>query len=134
MGFIQGPTAIKTTAQAFTASWVNIGSEFKVQGFRKMALWLDIDINDTTGARVRVLVKRATAGASAEYSLPTAVVTASDDAITANIQELSSDADQQIVLKYDLDNLFVYVQVQIEAAVVGAGAGQVESIYFTLGN
>ena len=132
-GFYQNPTALKETAQDFTDSWVDIGSEIQTEGYRNLLLWLNVDINDTNNPRIRILAKRAYGGTD-EYVLPIKTIGTSDVKVEDEYIELNDDADQKIVLSWNLDNLMPVVQVQIQAGTVGASAGQIESIYYSLGN
>lgn len=115
---------LKDTAQDFTASWVDYGSEIGTDGHIHMSIWLNVDINDTVDARIRVLVKH-TGGGSDEYSIPIKTVTDSVVSIKPEYYELSNDVDQKMVISFDLDNIVPFVQIQIQAGTVGSTAGQI---------
>lgn len=132
-GYKQEPTALKATTQDLTASWVDIGSEIQTEGYKQLLLWVNLDINSSNNARIRVLAKRANAGAD-EYVLPIKTIGTSDVKIEDEYFEFNDDADQKMVIPIDLDNLIPWVQVQVQAGTVGATAGKIVSIYYSLGN
>ena len=114
---------LKATAQNFTASWVDYGIEISTDGFDNMSIWLDIDINSTVDARVRILAKHTTGGD--EYSHPIETVSASVISVQDEYFEFETDVDEKRVLLINLDGIIPYVQVQIEAGTVGGTAGKI---------
>lgn len=127
-----GPEGVITSPQNLTASWADLGSEKIVPGFKTAALWLDVDINDSSNVRIRCLAKRAPA-TGLEYVLPINTVGASSVAVEDEYFELNVDADQQIIVKVTLDNVIPVIQWQVIAGTLGASAGQIETAYMTLG-
>lgn len=121
-----------SAAQNLTASWVDLGFEIDCKGYDSLGLWLTLDINDTNNARVRVLVKHTKAG-SEEYVLPIRTVSASDVKVEDEYIEFNTDADQKMVLSWQLDNVIPFIQIQVMAGTVGASAGQIDAAYATLG-
>lgn len=114
---------LKGTAQDFTASWVDYGSEISTDGFDNMSVWLDIDINNSQDARMRILSKHTSGGAEYVHSIE--VITASVVNTEDEYFEFTTDEDQKRVIEITLDDVIPYVQVQIQAGTVGATAGQV---------
>jgi len=131
-GIIGGPQALLAAAQDLTAAWADLGAELTVTGARTIALWTTLDINDSINARVRLLVKWENAGAD-EYVLPIRTVGASAVLVEDEYIEFNVDADQQMILSWDLDGLVFYAQFQVQAGVVGATAGQIDAAYVTTG-
>jgi hypothetical protein len=129
------PTALKTTAQDLTTSWVDIGGEINITGYRYLHLWINLDINSTNNARFRVLFKRESAGTD-EYGYYTKSSSNGVSTITGNghYYEFGTDADQKIVVDIGLKSGYPYCQVQVSCGTVGATAGQIDSIYYSLGN
>lgn len=127
-----GPQALISSAQDFTAAWVDLGGEIEVNGARWLGLWLDVDINNTNNPQVRVLAKH-TANHASEFSLPILTVGASDVKVEEHYIEFNVDADQKVLLSFDLDRVIPYIQVQIKAGTVGATAGQIDAALITLG-
>jgi len=128
-GILKGPENIIVAAspQNFTASWALLGTpaEYYVQGARKLALFLSLDINGSTDLRIRALARMAAAGAS--YTLPIATVGSSVVEIEDEYLEFTDDADQLIVLSWDLEGLVPYVRFEIIAGTLGGGtAAQVD--------
>ena len=114
---------LKGTAQDFTASWVDYGSEISTDGFDFMSVWLNIDINDTQDARMRILAKHTSGGDEYVHSIE--IVTASVINVEDEFFEFTTDEDAKRVIEITLDDIIPYVQVQIQAGTVGATAGQV---------
>ena len=129
-GYLEKQT-ISTTAQNFTGSWVDYGSEIDVLGITRLGLWLNLDVNDSNNMRVRVLAKHTTAGTD-EYMLPIKTVSSSDVKVEDEYLEFNADSDQKVLLSVELFKLVAYVQIQIQVGTVGSTAGQVDSGYYTL--
>ncbi len=131
-GNFQGPVSLIAAPQALTANWVDLGDEQFVQGARHLGLYVDLDINDSTNARVRALAK-LTDGGALEYVLPIRTVAGAIVQLEDQVLEFNVDADQQMVLSWELDGLVPRVQFQVQAGVVGAAAGQIETAWVTTG-
>ncbi len=116
---------VKTTAQAFTTSWVDLGSEIEMNGFNSLAVWATLDINDTNNARIRALAKLDADG-SKEYQMVIKSVGASDVKIEDHYFEWNADADMETILQIDTDGLVPKIQLQIQCGTVGASAGQID--------
>ena len=114
--------------QAFTGSWADLGSELVVKGARAIGLWVTLDINDTVNPRVRALVKHTAAGTE-EYLLPIRTVGASAVLVEDEYVEFNVDADQLMLLSWDLDGLVPVVQFQIQAGTAGVSPGQIDAAY-----
>jgi hypothetical protein len=118
--------------QDLTALWVDLGSEVDCRGYNTIGIWITLDINDSTDARIKVLAKHTFGGAE-EYSMPISIVGATDVKITEEYMEFDVDADQLIVISCTTANIIPYIQVQVQADVVGAVAGQIDAAYITKG-
>jgi len=131
-GLIGGPEELVAAAspQALTNAWVDLGDELYVGGACVVGLWANLDINDSVNARVRVLAKHASAGAD-EYVLPIRTVGASAILVEDEYVEFNTDADQKMLLSWNLDGCVPYVQFQVMAGTVGVSAGQIDSAYAT---
>jgi hypothetical protein len=117
---------LKTSAQDFTASWVDYGSEISSDGHVRISLWFDIDINDTTDVRVRILAKHTRGGAD-EYTFPIETISDTYISVKDEYVEFAVDVDGKHVISFELDEIIPFVQVQIQAGTVGASAGQMLS-------
>lgn len=126
-----GPQKIIAVEQAFTDSWVDLGDELDVRGMDIVALWLELDVNDSEDMRVRAQAKHASG--AIEYSLPIRIVTATDVRISESVIEFSNDQDQKIIVGCRLDGIIPIVQFQIQAGTPGLTPGQVDSAVITLG-
>lgn len=129
-GRIGGPHTLIAAAQDLTANWADLGAELTVGGARFLGLFVELDINGSANARVRVLAKHTSAGTN-EYVLPIRTVGASDVKVEDEYMEFNVDADQSMLLSWDLDGLVPYVQFQVMAGAVGAPAGQIDSAVVT---
>jgi len=116
---------LKGTAQNFTASWVDYGSEINSDGHGNLSLWLDLDINDSLNTRLKIIGKHSTNGAD-EFPLRVSLMEMIGASYVDNGDyiEFSSDTDQKILITIKLNHVIPYVQVQIQAGTVGATAGR----------
>lgn len=133
-GRFLGPEELVAPAapQALTANWVDMGAELFVQGAGIIVLWVNLDINGSTNARVRLLVKRAGAGAD-EYVFPIITQAAATVQVEDHFYEFNVDADQLMVLPWELDGAYAWCQFQVQAGAVGAPAATIDSAYVTTG-
>lgn len=132
-GDTEGLTPVSlATAQTITGAWADLGSEITTKGYNVIGLWIDLNINDSTNVRFRCLLKHTSAGAD-EFSLP--ILTAGASSIAAEVEyvELNVDADQKLILSWDLDCVVPYVQFQVMAGAAGASPGIVTTAYYIKG-
>ncbi len=121
---------LKSTAQDFTASWVDYGDEIGTDGFDSLGLWLNININDTKDARFRALAKHTRGGDT--HLLPINVETPSVVNVGDEYSEIINDVDARRVVSFTLDKIIPFVQIQIQAGTVGAPVGQILNSKYTL--
>jgi hypothetical protein len=57
----------------------------------------------------------------------------SDIAVEDEYIEFNDDADQDVLLTWDLDNVIPVVQFQIQAGAVGTTAGRIDTAHITRG-
>jgi len=133
--YIKESTALVLPAapQAFTTSWIDCGAEFQTKGYKKLGLWINLDINAGVNARIRVLGKRESAGTD-EYTLPIKTIGTSDVKLESEYFEFNVDADNKMILSIDLENLVPWCQVQIQIGTDSGADAQIDSLYYTLGN
>lgn len=121
---------LKDTPQSFTNSWENYGGEVGTDGYGTIVLWLNIDINNTRDARFRVLAKPTAGGL--EYVLPINIETASVVNVEDEYHEIITDEDARRILSFELDKVIPFIQIQMQAGVVGLEPGQVLDSMYTL--
>jgi len=131
-GIQKGPVELIAAAspQNLTGSWADLGDELDVEGAHFIGLFVNLDINDSANARVRLLAKRTSAGTD-EYVLSIRTVGASDVKVEDEYVEFNGDADQKMLLSWDLDGLVPFAQFQVQVGTVGSTAGQIDSAYVT---
>lgn len=122
---------LKDTPQNFTDSWVDYGSEISIDGHKSMSLWLDLVINDTQNARIRILAKHTYNGAD-EYNLPIKTIYDTHISVKKEYVEFAVDENGKYVISFDLDEIIPYAQVQISAGTVGSTAGQILDSKYTI--
>lgn len=132
------PTPILTAAQDFTAAFVALGPVITTDGFTRISLWLNVDINNTVSAQIRLRAQHTLGGSL--FLLPilkpdTTIAGSWKILAEGEVIQLDNNADQLIVLTWDVSNSVPFVQPEIFAAVPGAPAGQilVASSAYTLG-
>lgn len=116
---------LKGTNQDFTTSWVDYGSEINSDGHGNLSIWLDLDINDSLNARLRIVGKHATNGAD-EYPIGTGLMEMIGSSYIDNGDhiEFDVDIDKKILIIIKLNHIIPYIQVQIQAGTVGSTAGR----------
>jgi len=121
---------LTSTAQNLTANWVNLGSQIASDGAKRIGWFGEIDINDSNDPRVRLL--GSTPFEADTYVVPATHTLYGAAAASAGYYEISSDADQDIFLCWDLNDMFEKVQFQVQAGTVGVSAGQIDESYYKL--
>ncbi len=121
---------LKSSPQNFTGAWANYGDEIGTDGKQTIALWLNIVINDTQGARFRIIARHASGGE--EYILPINIVTASVVKVADEYYEIIPNQSAKRIVSFTLDRVVPFVQIQIKAGVEGATPGQILSSKYTL--
>lgn len=127
-----GPQPLISSAQNLTGAWADLGGEIGTSGVRFFGLWLNVDINDANNPRIRLLAKHTESHAD-EFSLPIHTVGTSDVKVEDEYLELNVDADQKLMVSWELDRLVPFVQVQVMAGVAGATPGQIDAALVTMG-
>ena len=123
-------TELLSTAQNFTGSWVDVNDVIDVKDVNVLGAWLDIDINDGSDVRFR-LVGLMEDDATDEYPLPIKTVSASDVKVEDHYYELNVDSDQKVILDFEISDLIPFVKLQMQAGTPGASPAQLESCYLT---
>ena len=106
--------AILVSTQTLTASFVDVGAEIDVQGYKTLYVYLNLDINQATNVQLKALFKHTSAGAG-EYFFDHSLITCPNTTApaTQNYIEFDLDADQLVVAVIPLDNGVPYVQLQM---------------------
>lgn len=130
---ITSVVALISVAHLLTGTWTNLGSEIDTRGEDTLGVWINLDINDTLNARMRALAKHESGGMD-EYFLPIRTISAADVKVEDEYVEFANDIDQKMLLEVGLDNIIPFVQMQVQAGVVGASAGRIVSAYRTMGH
>ncbi len=132
-GLFKGPEDIlylgAGSPQALTNAWVDLGPVLDVRGAQAIGLWLTLDINLSTNARVRLLVTYIAGGP--QHTLPIKTVGASAVLLEPEYKEFNVDEDRLMVVGWDLDGVVAEVQFQVMAAAVGGTAGQIDAARVT---
>lgn len=119
-----------TSPQALTASFVDLGVEQQLTQYTRIAIWLNVDINDSLNVRFRALGKLAENDTN-EFSLPIKTVTSTQVTIEEEFVELGVDADQLIIFEVLTNGLVPFVQFQVSAGTVGASPGEIDEAFVT---
>lgn len=113
---------VKTTAQDVTDAWADLGTNIDVNMQDYISLFLQVDINSSEDFRIRAVANDTLSGTD-NYLFPIKTISASDVQVASAYYELSSDADQNIVLDWELNKNVPFIKFQISAGTVGATAG-----------
>lgn len=123
-----GPETLIASSQTITGSAADLGYEIDCQGYTRLLAYITLDINDAADVRIQALGKHTSAGAE-EYKLPIKTVSSSDVKVLAHYYEIDSDADQLIILDWDVTGI-AYVQLQVWAGTAGT-TGAITAAYAT---
>lgn len=129
-GMHAGPVAL-AAAQAITGAWADLGAVQEITGAASVAVWIELDINDSTDVRIRLLALHTAGGT--EYVLPIETTGTSDTAVEDEYIEFEDDADQNMVIGWELRGVVRLVQVQVMAGAVGVAAGAITVATMTTG-
>lgn len=120
-------------AQTLTTSFVDLGSGFEIpcMGYKTLAIWIKLTIQQSVGVQIQALAKHTSAG-SEEYNLPIETISATLVQVNPEIVQFP-DANGLFLLKIALDNVIPYVQLQIKMTTDGGTDGTIDTAYYTLG-
>lgn len=112
-----------SSPQTLTDSWTDLGSEMALNGEECLKLWVDLDVNDSTGIQFRVLGRLVSEGTEYESSILTD--TTSKRNVEPEIYEIINNVDQKCAIKMDEPCNIPFIQFQVKVTVVGAIAGKI---------
>lgn len=92
-------------------TWVDQGSEIDCRGYKTLAIFVVLTVNDSTGNQLQILPKIELAG-SDEYTLET----------SADYQKTIGDSDLKVVYTFNVEGI-PFVQLQTKATDVDTGGG-----------
>jgi hypothetical protein len=91
-------------------TWADQGSEIPMETFNKLALWVILDVDSSTGNYIQALMKH-TNGGTDEYVLES----------TSAYQKEIGDSDIKILYEFETDNLVTSVQIQTKSTFISGG-------------
>ena len=118
-------SSLLATPQVLTGSWANLGGEQDTSGKSSIGLFVVLDIQSSGDARVRALAKHTSGGDN--FVLPIKTVGSGSVAVEAEYIEFTNDADQKMLLSWDLDRIIPYIQFQVSVGSVGSTGGNLEA-------
>lgn len=114
------------TAQTLTGSWVDIGDEIFVADKDLVSLWVELDINSSTGVKIRALASYDKAFPKS-YVLPIQNIAANVVSLLPQVFSFDNDVDQNVVIPLDVGDVAPHIKFQVMTTVVGVSAGQILS-------
>lgn len=96
-----------------TTSWQNWGDEISVSNKNNVALLTQIDINDALDVQVKMLGRIESSGTS--YEMPILTPKTSTVYIDAYTLQFLNNADQNMAVGFDINNVIYYIQFQARA-------------------
>ncbi len=128
-----GPTALLIqSAQPVTAEWADLGLLIDTRGFRAVAIWLNIEMNGSSGLRLRCIARHSAASTD-NYLLPIASVSAGEVTLQDEYFEFADNVDQKMIVSCDIDNIIPHCQFQVMAGNLSTPAAIVTSAYYSTG-
>jgi len=137
---VTSPVTLNAAAQALVVvaapnRLTTLGPEINTDGYTRISLWLDLDINDMTGIRIACYALH-TSGSPNAYSPPilNPSVGATPYTVIADGEEivLARNVDQKIILTWELANTIPIVVFGIAATANAGAAGNVNVSYYTM--
>lgn len=118
------------SSQVVTTGWADFGPVIPCDGYDKLTLFNEIDVNSSVNIRQRILARLTVDPSTGvtEYVLPIQTITSSSILIEGQYLEFNVDSDQNIVTQYNLDGLH-FAQIQIGCSATGATGGTVTAYY-----
>lgn len=120
-------TPLITTNLTLTGAWQDLGPRVNLMDVRSLALWLQLDINDSINFRVRLQAYQVETGGNA-YNLPIKSVTPAMVEVTPEFYEFGTDVDQNMILSFTTIDEIVFGQFQVQVGTVGVTAGTVTAV------
>jgi len=120
----RGPKNLGTATLG--TGWTTIGSAFLLHGARHLAAYVDLTINTSVDTRFRLRSLYESGGSA--YVVP---ISTAGEVIAATEQyiELDSDANQRTVLRWELQGVLPYGQLQASVGTAGGTAATLNSCY-----
>ena len=112
-----------SAAQTLTGAWADLGDVIDTRDIKKVAVWLDLDVNDSQNVRVRFVGKKTNASTEV-FVLPIKTIGVSDVKVEDEYFELNEDVDQKVMIDSQVGDLTPFIQIQVMAGVPGASPGQ----------
>ena len=120
---------ILTSAQTFTAAWVDLGSyAIDVRDIETLGLSVQVTVGTSTGMQFKAVGISTADTTAVEYELPSKVVAATKVSAVPLVYELSA-ATQNIMLDFPVNDLVNYVVIRVKDA--AGGTGTVDSARIT---
>jgi hypothetical protein len=101
-------------------AWVTMGTAFRADGVNYVGVFVDVKINDSNDVRLRMqgLLTANGSGYNNPIDTQSADVIKTEDAY----RELNVDADQKLVVQFDLKGLCPYARLQSSVGTEGGTA------------
>lgn len=135
VGHATGPIDLIAATQGFTGPFTDVGGEVDCSSYNCGAIFLDVDINDSEGIKLRLLAKHENGGTE-EYPLDPLMWTVrnSDLAATGGYRTLSNNEDSKYHVPFETNGTVLYLQFQVGTDSAGGSPGKFNSVVYTLGN
>lgn len=120
-----------SSAQTLTNAWADLGDRIACGDTKNIALWLNVDINDTQNLQIRMVC--FTGETATDTYVPVIdTPSASKVSIEAEVIELNVDADTKIVRQFDIMDQVYFIKFQVMAGTVGATPGKISEAFVSM--
>ena len=123
-GNYRGPKALGSAD--FGTAWGTVGTAFQTAGARSIGAFIDVTVNDSQDMRFRLQGQRTASGSA--YSLPISGVSNDRVSVQPEYFELAQDADQLVLLGWELGGVVPYSRLQIQVSSAGSTAAEINRI------
>ena len=124
------PVQLITSAQNVTSVWTDVGSPVEVTGYARIVYDLDVDINDSSNVRLR-LVRKTSSTDTVDRLFMIETVGTSDIKVEDTYYEFNDDADIQAVLDFNIIPV-QYLQLQTQVSAEGSTKAQLDAVSYML--
>ena len=118
-----------TVPQSVTDDWVDLGPTIYMDGYHRIIVYPEIDINDSLNIRLRALEKHSQTGTGFVETIEN--VSSAVVKVKEAYLELDVDVSQNLRMEFE-SHPISHFQLQIKAGTVGASAAEIVSCKYCL--
>lgn len=115
--------------QNLTANFADLGGPIDMHGNQGIVFWLDVEVGTSTNIQIRAKAMFSENGEEGEFDFPIETINASLDKLNPLVFELTSLADQKLLLTVNTGNQVPFIKIQVKDS--AGGSGKIKAAYYT---